>query len=184
MRSSRRSDPRVERTLTALHGALLALLEEKPFEQITIREISTRAGTGYATFFRHYPDRRSLLNDLVADEIAELIALSIPILLETDSRAAAVALCGYVDERRPLWSALLTGQSVGTMRAEFIRQARRLASEHPKKSSWLPNDLRVVYGVSSLFEILAWWLQTPEEFSVDQVAEIIDRLVINPTMTA
>ena len=55
-------DARQVRSRHALHQALLALLEEKPFDQITVREISARAGTGYATFFRHYPTKEALLS--------------------------------------------------------------------------------------------------------------------------
>lgn len=177
---SRRIDVRVERTRSALRKAMLALLKEKPFEEISVRDISARAGTGYATFFRHYAERRALLNDLVSDEIAELIGLAMPILRTTNARATAEALCRYVDRHRPLWSALLTGESAGTMREEFIRQARQLPPIAPNNDSWLPDDLKIVYGVSGLFEVLAWWLQQRRDFAVDQVAEIIDRLVITP----
>lgn len=182
--SPRRVDVRVTRTRAALRDALLTLLEEIPFEQITVRQITARAGTGYATFFRHYPERRALLNDLVSDEIQELMTLSMPILDAVNPRAAAVALCKHVDERRPLWTALLTGESAGTMREEFIRQARTFTDQAPNDESWLPYDLRVNYGVSSFFEVLAWWLQQRRDLSIDQVAEIIDRLVITPLVTA
>src|SRR5947208_1887220 len=89
-------DARMQRTRSALCAALLVLLEEKPFEQITVREITRKAVVGYATFFRRYPDKEALLNDLAADEIAELISLTVPILFATDSRAASQALCAYV----------------------------------------------------------------------------------------
>ena len=47
---------RKTRTRTALCGALLSLLEERQFEQVTVRDITARAGIGYAKFFRRYPD--------------------------------------------------------------------------------------------------------------------------------
>jgi AcrR family transcriptional regulator len=174
-------DPRVLRTRETLRRALLWLLEQKPFDQITVREITARAGTGYATFFRHYPERSALLNDLVADEIRDLLALGVPMLRATDTRSAAIGLCRYVDKHRQLWSALLTGGSAGTMREEFIRQAKRVPRVRTK-STWLPTDLRVVYGVAALFEVLAWWLPKRREFTIEQVAEILDRLVIAPMM--
>jgi AcrR family transcriptional regulator len=173
-------DARMVRTRAALRDALLLLLEEKPLDQITIRDITAQSKTGYATFFRHHETKAALLDDLVADQIRDLMQLTLPVLWETDTRAAARALCVYVDERRKLWSALLTGGAAGSMREEFIRQARPRPSN---PDSWLPNDLRVIYGVSATVEILAWWLQQRQDFSVDRVAEILDRLVIAPTLT-
>lgn len=174
------ADARVVRTRETLRRALLSLIEQKPFDQITVREITARAGTGYATFFRHYAERSQLLNELVADEIRDLIALALPIIQATDTRTAAIALCRHVDAHRQLWSALLTGGSAATMREEFISQAKRLPHIRSKTSSWLPADLGVVYAVSALFEVLAWWLQRHSDYSLEQVAEILDRLILAP----
>jgi AcrR family transcriptional regulator len=176
-------DARMVRTRAALRDALLVLLEEKPLDQITIRDITARSKTGYATFFRHHETKAALLDDLVADQIRDLMQLTLPVLWETDTRAAARALCVYVNERRKLWSALLTGGAAGSMREEFIRQARQVPPRRSNADSWLPDDLRVIYGVSATVEILAWWLQQRQDFSVDRVAEILDRLVIAPTLT-
>jgi hypothetical protein len=82
-----------------------------------------------------------------------------------------------------LWSALLTGGAAGTMRGEFIRQAGLIPPGDVKPDSWLPADLRVVYGVSATVEILAWWLSRRDTYSSEQIAEILDRLVITPSLT-
>jgi AcrR family transcriptional regulator len=177
---SSRTDARVERTRAALRRALLELLEARAVEDITIRDICAQARAGYATFFRHYADKALLLNDLAASEIAALLEHTIPILYASDSRAACVTLCGYVDERRRLWSALLTGGAAGTLRQEFIRQGRRVAAAYPQPESWLPNDLAVTFGVSGVIELLTYWLERPREFTLEQIAGVIDRLVIAP----
>lgn len=170
------------RTRAALCGALLGLLEEKPFDQVTVREITRTADVGYATFFRHYPDKEALLNDLAAGQISELMHKTVPILFATDSRAAAMALCAYVDEHHKLWSALLTGGAASTVRDEFIRQAKLLAVGQPNPDTWLPGDLRVVYAVGGAIDILAWWLQQSPRLPAARIAEIVDRLVISPTL--
>ena len=179
-----RKDARVQKTRAALRDALLALLEERPFDAITIRDLAARAGAGYATFFRHYPDKGSLLADLAADEISALLALALPILDEADTHAACVALCSYVDARRHLWSVLLTGGAAGNLREEFIRQAHQIAAARPTPddSAWLPKEVAVVFGVSGTVEILAWWLQHGRDHSLEQVAQILDRLVIAPIL--
>jgi AcrR family transcriptional regulator len=170
------------RSRAALRAALLTLLEQKSFDQITIREITSEAGTGYATFFRHYETKSALLNDLAEDQISALLQLSLPVLSVKDARPAAIALCRYVDRHRKLWTALLTGGAAGTMREEFMRQASQTPSLQIPPRAWLPDDLSTIFGVCATVEILAWWLQKGHQFSVEQVAEIIDRLVITPAV--
>ena len=177
-------DARIVRTKAALHDALLALLDEKPFDDITVRDLSARAGIGYATFFRHYPSKAALLDDIAADEIRELMAFALPEVIASDTRAAALALCRHVDERRALWSVLLTGGAAGRMREEFIRQAGERVPPDASSDSWLPADLKVIFGVGAAVEILAWWLYRGRGRTIEQTAEIVDRLVIAPMINA
>ena len=180
LKRSAPTDARQVRSRNALNAALLALLEERPFDQITIREITARAGTGYATFFRHYATKEELLNDVASEEISALLKMTVPILHEANSYESTLALCTYVSERSGLWSALLTGGAAAIVRDEFIRQARGLTEGVVDKQDWLPADLGVVHGTGSTFDILAWWLGQKREQSPQQVATILHRLVIAP----
>lgn len=175
------SDARQVRSRKALTGALLALLEEKPFDQLTIREISARAGTGYATFFRHYSTKEALLGDVASGEIAELLAMTVPILNDIDSYESTRALCAHVEEHRKLWSALLTGGAASIVREEFIRLARELPrTASIEEKGWLPPDLAVVYGTGGAVDLLAWWLSQDEHYPPEQIAGILHRLIVAP----
>ncbi|WP_231568195.1 TetR/AcrR family transcriptional regulator [Novosphingobium malaysiense] len=159
----------------------MALLEEEPFEQITIRDITDRAKVGYATFFRRYRDKDALLNDVAEREIRQLLAMTLPILYTVDSRASTQALCAYLWEHRKLWSALLTGGASATLKDEFIRQAETAAAEQGQ-DSWLPGNLGVVFSVAATIEILAWWLKQSDPPSVESMADILDQLVVTPSL--
>jgi AcrR family transcriptional regulator len=172
---------RATRTRSALCSGLLSLLEERPFEQVTVREIVARADVGYATFFRRYPDKEALLHDLAAREINQLLGMAEPILYTVDSRASAQALCAYLWEHRKLWTALLTGGAAPILKEEFVRRAQRNVVERRSHKSSLPGDLSVVFSVAATIEILAWWLKQTAPPSVKRMAEILDRLVITAT---
>lgn len=178
-----RQDARIVRTSDSLRNALLRLLDQKPLEQITIREIAAEAGIHYTTFFRHHTTKEALLDDLAADQIARLVELSLPVLDAADTKAAFAALCSYVDEHRVLWTALLTGGAAGTMREELLRVSRRLAVDLAPRDSWLPVELAVNCSVSLIVETLAWWLaQPPERFPPEAAAELLHRLIASSTM--
>lgn len=176
------TDARQVRSRKALGTAMLELLVEVPFDQLTIREISARAGTGYATFFRHYPDKETLLGDIASQEIATLLDMTLPLLDLASSAASVRALCRYVARHRQLWSALLTGGAASVLRAEFIRQARLLPLALGKSDSWLPDDLAVVHATGATVDLLAWWLAQEEPHSADEIARILDQLIIAPTI--
>ena len=174
------TDARQVRSRKALNATMLALLEQRPFDQITIREIAGHAGIGYATFFRHYPTKEALLGDVASDEIAHLLAMTIPVLRDADSFESTLALCRYVEQHRALWSALLAGGAAAIVRNEFIRQARGLVGQVETPVTWLPADLGVVHGTGATFDLLAWWLGHAPEMAPDAVAPLLHRLIIAP----
>jgi AcrR family transcriptional regulator len=173
-------DARQIRSRNALAAALLELLEEHPFDQLTIRAITARAGTGYATFFRHYSDKEALLAAVASEEIAGLLSRTIPLLHDINSLESTRALCAYVAAHRALWAALLTGGAAAIVRNEFITQARALDQSVARPKFWLPADLGVVFGTGATIDLLAWWLAQEEAYEADQIAGILNRLVIDP----
>jgi AcrR family transcriptional regulator len=178
------TDVRMLRTRQALRRALLALLDRKQLDQVTIRDIVAEARIGYATFFRHHASKEELLNEIAAEQVGSLMALTLPLLDPTDTRVSCLALAKYVDKHRALWSALLTGGAASTLRAEFIRLAKESAA-NVRSSDWIPVELGAVYGVTATIEILAWWLQRPAgEYAPEQVAEFLDRLVVAPATSS
>ena len=179
---STHTDARQVRTRQTLLAALLRLIETRPFEQVTIREIAGEAGIGYATFFRHYPSKLALLHDLAAAEIAGLLDRALPILFSDDSRQACITLFDFVAQHRGLWSALLTGGAAAMLKQEFTDQAKRIAERRGPVGGQIPDELRVVVAVGATVEIIAWWLQQEEPFDVMRMAEILDRLVVVPAI--
>jgi AcrR family transcriptional regulator len=176
-------DARMVRSRAAMHAALLELLERKALDQITVREITQTAKVGYATFFRHYPDKETLLNDLAAQQIRDLLGFAVPVLYASDSRATCLALCAFVDEHRRLWSTLLAGGAASVMREELLQGAKELAAAHsPVEDGGLPLDLRITWAVGGVIDILTWWLQQGREHPRDQIAGILDRLVVSPML--
>lgn len=173
-------DRRRQRSRAALTEGLLSLLEEAPFDQITIQGVVQRAGVGYATFFRHFADKQALLNSLAADEIRGLIDLTLPVLASVDARASALALCAYVDARRALWSALLTGGAAAILREEFIRQANLIGGVEAGEEAWPPRDLMVPFAIGGVLDILTWWLRQAAPVDQAKVAGLLADLVIAP----
>jgi AcrR family transcriptional regulator len=178
---SRVSDARVVRTREALREAMTQLATESPLEAITVRAIAARAGVGYATFFRHYPDKDALLGDVADRLIREFLQRVAPLLQERDRAAAARSMCDFVMEHLAIYQALLAGGSGETVRAEMLRQTiatmaatRRRAPEGPF------DELMLFHLVSAILNLLTWWLRHLDQIDAVTMAEVIERTVLTP----
>lgn len=157
---------------------MLALLQRKPFDQITVRDICAEAQVHYATFFRHHQTKESLLDAIAKDEIAHLNKLTLSIRNNEDYEAGFRALCAYVDEHRSLWSTLLNGGAGGAMREEWLRVSMEVAETETAVNAWLPRELGTICAASLIAETLAWWVGQPEgNYSVAEIARILYRLL-------
>jgi len=175
-------DARTVRTRQALRNALLRLLESRPLADITILDICDLAEVGYTTYFRHHPTKESLLDDVAAEEIAHLVGLTLPLAEAANTLTAGVALFTYVDAHRELWSTLLTGGAEGAMRNEFLRISREIAATRGREDHWPPADLVTILVVSSTIELLSWWLRQKKPLSIEQMADIHERIIIHPAI--
>lgn len=184
--ASGHTDPRAIKSGQALRAAMLNLLEHKPLEQITIREIAATAGVHYATFFRHHPTKESLLDEVAADQIDRMVAMmTVPVMGAVDWHASFQTLAAYVEEHRKLWRVLLTGGAAGAMRIELLRVSQAAAIKLATQDDLIPLDLAVLCTVGLIIEIVSWWLRQPEgAVSVEQVALILHRAVQHPHNTA
>ena len=177
-------DPRSARSREALRRAFLRLLEVKPLDQITIQEITSAAELGYVTFFRHHATKESLLNEIAADQIRFLVKLTLAVLDRSNVRTASLALCSYVDEHRALWSTLLTGGAASVIREEYIRLSSEVAETRAPPDSWLSKEIAGILVVSATIELLTWWLRQKEPESIEEIAEIHERIIILPVMNS
>jgi len=173
-------DARAVRTREALRNALLRLLELKSFEQITIRDICEVADVGYTTFFRHHQTKESLLDEIAAEQIGELVGMSLKVADASDTRHASIAVCQYVDDHRKLWSTLLTGGAASALREEFIRLSLDVAATRAQPGAWPPADIATILVVSSTLELLSWWLRQRKPMSIEEVAAIHEHIIITP----
>ena len=70
------------------------------------------------------------------------------------------------------------------MRAEFLRLSRQIAATRAQPGTWPPPDIATILVVSGTIELLSWWLRDRKPMTIEQVAEIHERIIITPTVNA
>ena len=171
-------DRRVRRTRDALGDALIALIQEKQFDDITVQEVLDRAGIGRSTFYAHYRDK----DDLFLSDMEEFFEMMSTILLrhpEASKRVAPVReLFAHVAEMGQLPSALLASgkmQDFQEMAQEYFARAieQRLVVVASSRFSSPGQRTAMAHAFAgALMSLLLWWFHhgaTPSPEEMDRL---------------
>ena len=111
------ADRRVRRSHRLMGDALLALIVEKGYDAIRIKDITDRADVAYVTFFRHFKDKDELLLLRLEEELAGLRAraeqAARAVGAAGDERVASQAIFEYVREKQTIYRALFGSRGRG-----------------------------------------------------------------------
>jgi len=178
------TDARAVRSRKQIRRAFLELLQATPLHEITIREICAKASLNYVTFLRHYQTKESLLEEIAAEEVRQLVELTLPVFNSENTAAAAVTLCSYVNTNRKLWVTLLVGGASATIRSTLIDLSLEVSKAYETSVTWPPKEVAVAIFVASTVELLTWWLQQRNPLPVANVAEIFEGFIVTPALNA
>lgn len=170
------------RTRAALHHALLRLAERMDFAGITITAIAEEAGIGYATFFRHYADKQSLLAAVATELVDELVQEMAISAAEEPARAGQM-LARFVDERRGICHALLVGAGNEIRRVVTERAVLGSEAVTPPLSGAFPTAMVISHSVSASLTLMAWWLENPGTMTREALGQALNTLVLTPVGT-
>jgi AcrR family transcriptional regulator len=176
-------DPRVRRTSNALGDALVALMHEKPFDQITVQHVLDRASVSRSTFYTHYRDKDDLFISDV-EEFFELMSTLIEQRGEHSDRVAPVQeLFAHISDAREFYAALVnSGKLNDTLemgRGCLARGIERRLSELPRARAVAPVSRAVMaHGLSgALFSLLDWWIEHHMTYTPKQMDEMFHQIV-------
>jgi AcrR family transcriptional regulator len=170
----RSTDRRVRRTREQLGDALVGLIQEKPFDSITVQDVLDRAGVARSTFYSHYRDKNDLfLSD--ADEFFEHVAGTLSKRKDPSERVVPVReLFTHVTEMREFHAALVRAGRIHDLwelgRGHFARGIDQRLAQMPRARG-LSAEQRKAMGqafAGSLISLLSWWInrnmpESPEE---------------------
>jgi AcrR family transcriptional regulator len=173
----------VVRTRNILGDALVALMQEKPFEAITVQHVLDRAGVGRSTFYSHFEDKNDLFfSD--AEDFFEAMATALSTHGDKSNRVAPVhEFFAHVAEWRAFHNAMMDAgklQDVMEMGQEFFARgiAQRLAELRGVRAMSAAHRTALAHAFAgALFSLLSWWLHSDRDFSAEQVDAIYHQMV-------
>src|SRR5919107_2275075 len=105
--AKKKTDARVRRTRDALGDALIALMQEKPFDTITVQDVLDRAHISRSTFYSHYSDKDDLLMS-DAEEFFEALSMALSERGDKSDRVFPVReFFAHLADAQPFFQALV-----------------------------------------------------------------------------
>ncbi len=179
-------DRRVKRTQRLLQEALINLTIEKGYTAVTIRDITDKADVGYATFFRHYPDKDALLAAVLETMREEFKDLLMPHSIATAPEKMGTLLFEYVKDNEDLCKVLLdstdTMSLLHPVQEMSLREAKMMFVNGP--SNEIPIEIAASHFMTSLVMLIRWWLDHEMSYSPEEMGKIAARLIIRPFVEA
>jgi len=71
-------DRRIGRTRQVLKEGFIAVMREKGFPSVSVKDIADRANVNRGTFYIHYQDKYMLLDEIVRERFLQLLRTSLP----------------------------------------------------------------------------------------------------------
>jgi AcrR family transcriptional regulator len=183
--SQKKIDARVRRTRDALGDALVALMQEKPFETITVQDVLDRAEVSRSTFYSHYSDKDDLLMS-DAEEFFESISMALSVHGDKSDRVFPVReFFVHLSDVQPFFKALVKSgkyqENMELARGHFARGIERRLSELPRGKSIPPNQLSAIAftHAGALLSLLTWWLDRGMRESPAEMDELFHRMIWN-----
>jgi AcrR family transcriptional regulator len=178
---SARTGQRIRRTRDTLGDALVELMREKAFDDITVQEVLDRAGVSRTTFYTHYRDKE----DLFLSDVEDFLEWTSTVLIRSGAPARRIApvqeLFSHVSDVRDFYEALVASGKATDLRelgvgyfARSIEQRLVLAAV-----TMNPAEIRAASHAfaGALFSMLDWWTSHEKAASPQEMDELFHRIV-------
>jgi len=181
MRRIKKTDLRGERTRRQLGKAIVELIQEKRFDDITVQNVIDRAAIGRATFYSHYRDKEDLFAsqwERLLDEIARRIQWG---RADSDSFFPVAFLFAHFQQAQHLYRGLVrSGKADSMLKSGIEYLSHKLETElsnRPKLRLSVPVAIVAHYLANEIFALLKWWLDDGMRYTPDQMDGIFHHLI-------
>jgi AcrR family transcriptional regulator len=180
--------PKVDRRITksqeAIKKALIELMSEKNFDNITIQDIADKANVNRGTIYLHYLDKFDLLDKIMEEHINNMSNFC-ESATEMDFIESTVHCMEYFESNYLFFSTMLASEGASYFRSRFlefnIREFKNDVDITKGKNYGHNEDVIVQFVANAYVGIVEWWLKNgmpySPRFMAAQVGDLLERIV-------
>lgn len=180
------ADRRVQRTRELLQNALIDLISEQGYDNITIQDIVDRAGVGRTTFYLHFSSKDELFischEAIVSQfEFGPLWPFTREELLSPEPPQGMISAYAHLHGARPMLYPIFQGKDS----ALILRRMRDWSAQEIEANlrtvfdeidSTIPFVLLANTLAGAQIAMIHWWLEKRQPYSPEELAMAFHRL--------
>lgn len=177
-------DRRIRKSQEAIKTALVELMLEKTFDQITIQDLSDKADVSRRTIYLHYLDKYDLLDQLIAEHMVAMHTLCDSTDENDNYTDMGLIWFQYFERHFLFFSAMLASKGEIFFRNQFL--AFVIQELNKGKTVWTNGKNQgVMNGAEVDFQFLGaaivgvveWWFKNKMPYSPAFMAERVGALL-------
>ena len=175
-------DIRVQKTKERLKSTLLALLQEKSIDRISISEMCRKSGINRNTFYQHYRDIRDLLSEVEGEFMESLFSV---FTINGDSiksvRDLMLVLLETIKQNQDMCLLLFSDNGDKNFLRNILMFALPSAVENWVNELGMDKDDATVlyyYIMGGAVNVIELWMKEKLSSSLDDVADKLNALII------
>jgi len=187
MTTKKKVDRRTQRTKHQLGRALVELVEQKRFDDITVQEVIERADVGRSTFYTHFRDKEDLFRkdwEKFLDFLVQQIDWD---KAGKGSFMPIVFFFSHLQDVQTFYKGLVLSRKTDAVfksGTEYLSHQIEVAlNRRIKHKPSIPIPILANYLANEVFSLLRWWLDQNMPYPPQRMDEIFHDLV-NPTIEA
>lgn len=186
MSEERKVDLRVQKTERALVRAMIELLGEKTFDEITVSDLCNTATIRRATFYKHFRDKHDFLDFCVQEKQRQFDA-SYAQLKQSDPLDYYMRIIAdmirYMKENRPLLERSAQHAQHAGMANLFTKQLAHTIAEQAVHMECtdtypqVPSEVVAAFFTGAMHGVVRWWFTTDSSITEDALLQYIRTLM-------
>ncbi|CAM4505282.1 AcrR family transcriptional regulator [Paenibacillus endophyticus] len=186
-------DRRIMKTREAINNALIELMSEKSFENITINDISEKANLNRGTLYLHYTDKYDLLDKCIKNHLSHMLefcTLSKPGEERLDVINSPLLMFQYFEQHYLFYFSMLSNKGITCFQEQLILMVKNGIIERLKTEEDNHGDNKEVvvqYMASAFVGVVEWWIKNKMPLSpqmmAQQLRDIFEKIMPSSVIT-
>ena len=173
-----------ERSIRLLEEAFVQLLAEKPYDKITVTDVTRQADLNRGTFYAHFSSIEDLMNQLMdslADTLSALVEQVMDLSFVENPMPVLQLIGGFIEENLGLVQKLMESKSIATFTGPLKERIRGQIKEFLTKE-YAENASAALmiadYISSGLFGVYTSWIKGDYQgVAIDEINDGLCELI-------
>lgn len=180
-----KQDRRIRKTQRLLKESLLELMEKKDIKNISVKDITELADLNRGTFYLHYADTYSLLQEMeteVLNDFQNMVNNYREAFKKASLMPVIIPIIQYIEENKKICNILFENSSsndfVNRFHTLILKNGTAIIKEQYPDAKDVTLNYFLEFITYGLTGVLKQWLNTDMQEPKEEVAEFVDKVIM------